>query len=127
MNIVKFRQPLYENGKFVRFAYWGRDVEGAKFASPMQQADCDVYDIKDDDQCTGLKDKNGVLVYEGDIIVDKYGKKGYIKFTKNAMFQCYIKNGTGKCSFITSYSLEAGYMKNSEVIGNIHANQDLLD
>lgn len=79
------------------------------------------------EQSTGLRDKNGVLIYENDVLIDKYGKTAKIIFDKNAMFQCYVKNGDGKAMFYTSYSLEPNYIANSEVIGNIHQNKELLD
>lgn len=78
------------------------------------------------EQCTGLKDKNDNLVYEGDILIDKYSYIVEIVYQKNCMFQALQKNGIKGAEFYTSYSLEPEYIKNSEIIGNIHENKDLL-
>jgi uncharacterized phage protein (TIGR01671 family) len=82
--------------------------------------------------CTGLKDKNGNLIYEGDIIKLKsnYDKRGnervkhYINevYFSTAKFRnCFcIKNG----KFTTQLY---GLGSNIEIIGNIHENPELLE
>jgi len=70
------------------------------------------------EQCTGLKDKNGTLIYEGDIIKHHFWKNGYMKWcVSEACFVLAFKDRSPTHQW--SYA-------EVEVIGNIHENEDLL-
>ena len=85
------------------------------------------------EQCTGLKDKNGRLIYEGDIVEimvwddtveDMVETKGKVYWSReDAAFLINV-------SYDAEYSLnshETFYGQEIEVIGNIHENKELLD
>ena len=71
---------------------------------------------------TGLKDNNGVAVYEGDIVIDHNGK-GVIEYVdKKASFRVNYKNGEAK--WFIDYLKFDGWI---EVIRNKYDNPDLLN
>lgn len=79
------------------------------------------------EQCTGLKDKNGRLIYEGDIVIlndeDFFEKP----------IKTIIKWADGNASFglFGSHNLYYGFSyydpEDVEVVGNIHENPELLE
>lgn len=71
-------------------------------------------------QFTGLTDKNGLKIFEGDIIAGKTGVFG-IRWSKTIC--CFV---AGESFKMVPY-MTRGTMKDYEVVGNIHDNPELLE
>ena len=102
--------------------------DGKKYVYNFEE-NCCAWDTavtdKEPEQCTGLKDKNGKLIYEGDIAeyeiyvyhLEKYNtRKTVVKWMDDLEHDGYGE------------PLAMGYIfygRNIEIIGNIHDNPEL--
>lgn len=70
------------------------------------------------EQSTGLKDRNGTKIYEGDVLIDDAGEPieyWVVKFSEGAF--------VGECTGVTELLSE---LTNLEVAGNINENPELV-
>ena len=71
------------------------------------------------EQFTGLKDKNGVNIYDGDILIDDAGEPieyWVVKFSDGGFI--------GECAGVAEPLFELTQL---EVVGNIHENPELVE
>lgn len=115
MREIKFRVPLFsKDGSFRCFHYWGfiTHSSGLWFSGfPMEPETAQELS----QQYTGLKDKNEVEIYEGDIIQwwNKVSKPRVVESTDG-----------GWNPFIDDCQTDGAW--HYEIIGNIYENPELL-
>ncbi|UXU70221.1 YopX family protein [Mammaliicoccus sciuri] len=119
MRIPKFRAWDKVERKMIE------DVASIHFKSEMiVTRNLCFYPFKDIElmQSTGLFDKNGKEIFEGDIVKDTDGYVGYIAFLKQEMGYVIVYKTYDK-RLGHRYRLDDGHL---EILGNIYEHQYLL-
>lgn len=138
-----FRGKRKDNGEWVEgdLMQWGDEIMRICVDTGNDEKTATTVIPETVGRCTGLKDKNGKLIFEGDILKGlsypflsdgEYNYYAIVVWFENspAFGTCTVKNPQAKVRGISDG--DTNYMDdwNSndwEVIGNIHDNKDLLD
>lgn len=113
MRDIKFR---VWNPKHKEMRHWGF-IEGDMFTGIPTGAGLTIEECSKSMQFTGLKDKSGKEIYEGDVLKCHSGYKWIVSWNEDhACFQV-------TCPPVVVEIIDNG---NMEVIGNIHQNPGLL-
>ena len=79
-------------------------------------------------QYTGCRDKNGIEIYEGDVIKDKYDKTWLVQWYVGAfVITDKIPDSDGQESTYSHFSNVSNHHFYFEVIGNMWENPELLE
>lgn len=105
----KFREPLYSDGKFTRWHYWGFIDDN--FIGP-------VHLTRKHYQFTGRNDEKGAEIYEGDILP---GGWIVVWHTKDCCYELVdsLNDNAAREEFVL--------VKNDKVIGNQLENPELVE
>lgn len=121
--IIRFRARATKDGSWnYGYLYSKRESSIVKWYMVDINGCCHVaVDINTAGQFTGLFDKDGKAVYEGDIVEVKATNEIGVVVWEESQFQVNWEEGE---SFYATYlALCSNY---SEIIGNIHENPNLL-
>ncbi len=131
MDVIKFRAKSLNGGKWLFGSHY--DDGGEDYILPNNLAsalDYEDYQVDQNTigQFTGITDKNGKEIYEGDILTDSW-----VDFSRKAAYLTVVKFKDGAFGFDLHFEgftpmqqLITDSMK-FEVIGNIHDNPELLN
>ena len=140
MREILFRGKRVDNNQwtegFLSFVYTdGKNSNGfiytdkAQIYSPVEVRSHDVYTATVG-QFIGLCDKNGVKIFEGDVLRDELGDDGIITYFESI---ASFRSGTFRYRVGNEvWNLNEGdpnrptQLQYTEVIGNIHDNEELL-
>ena len=122
------RGKFHSSAKWVEFRFINGVVKAFNFNRQGAEVELPVY------QFTGLQDKNGVEIYEGDVIKCRYS------FSINPVFNAKLSRFIGVATFtilkscvsidgVKQYENKQGALHKAiciEVIGNIYENPELI-
>lgn len=119
MREIKFRGKRIDNGEWIEGYFYHEEFYGEIITLELKTTHiCDINTIG---QYTGLKDKNGKEIYEGDILdfdEKEWGESGYVSAVVWDEKECCF-------CFDGGTPFDVGQWR--KVIGNIYDNPELLE
>lgn len=129
MREIKFRGKSLDNGEWV-YGYLHLPIGGDNLMIQVSNTDSLAVIPDTVGQFTGLHDKNGKEIYEGDIVKQTWG---YPHYVKGVIYDCFGRIGDIRygCDLIGVHTNNGLYRIvgsdiSNTVIGNIHDNPELL-
>lgn len=118
MREILFKAKRTDNWEWVEGYLWSKRTIG--YTSPVGNTDEIVIDPQTVCQYTGLTDKNGKKIFDGDIL-SYNGSKETVVFDTSLRIPCFTTGiGSGSSTAPHPYKLSARHV----VIGNIHDEED---
>ena len=136
MRTIKFRGKEIETGEWIYGHFFQRLGHYPAIVYPRpRDGKVLYYELAVEDttvgQFTGLIDKNGKEIYEGDVLEWKLNFKEIkgIDIERNNIFYICFEDSEWKCKDLHGGSLNLSFlaeMLKPEIIGNIHDNPELI-
>ena len=131
MRKLKFRQPIFDkDNRFLEWHYWGF-LTPNRFDGVQTGAGQNIQQAEErSEQFTGLHDKNGKEIYDGDILKSVIGNIGFVRhsdsvcwhITYNLKLNTSLKNPPDENLLTQLWDSHDRW----EIIGNIYENPELL-
>ena len=133
MREILFRGKRADNGQWV-YGFYAQELQGQHY---ILADEGDFYDgpmltmveiiPETVGQYTGLKDKNGVKVFDGDVVecISTWDKANMVAIFEDGEYRLVL------CDKYKNYTPGSGYYSigcfDKNIIGNIHDNPELMD